>query len=101
MTNDTMTKKKYILKPGKHQFAPKSPPIHHNDNLTDEEAEWYLEKYPHIRLLFTEAPESVEFKNKSLQSPQQESVESQTKSVESQNQKSVKSNNNEDLSTTN
>ena len=39
----TMTKK-HILKPGKHQFAPGSHAVHENDNLSDEEAEWYLEK---------------------------------------------------------
>lgn len=46
--------KKYILKPGKHQFAPGSAAIHSNDNLTDEEAEWYLQRYPHIAGLFIE-----------------------------------------------
>ena len=35
--------KKYILKPGLHQFVPGSPAVHSNDNLTDEEAKWYLE----------------------------------------------------------
>jgi hypothetical protein len=50
MTNDQMTKK-YILKPGKHQFAPKSAAIHDNDNLTDKEA-----KYPHIKSLFEQIP---------------------------------------------
>jgi len=52
MTNDQMTDKKYVLKPGKHQFAPGSPATHHNDNLSDAEAEWYLKKYPHIAALF-------------------------------------------------
>ena len=47
-----MTKKKYILKPGTHQFAPNSPAVHHNDDLSDDEAQWYLEKYPHIAALF-------------------------------------------------
>ena len=51
--------KQYILKPGKHQFAPGSPAIHHNDDLTDEEARWYLEKYPHIRSLFEVLPDNV------------------------------------------
>jgi hypothetical protein len=46
--------KKHILKPGKHQFAPRSHAIHENDNLSDEEAEWYLERYPHIAALFVE-----------------------------------------------
>jgi hypothetical protein len=49
--------KKYTLKPGNHQFAPGSHAFHHNDNLSDEEAEWYLEKYPHIAGLFVEPPE--------------------------------------------
>ena len=46
------SKKKYILKPGKHQFAPGSPAVHDNDNLNDDDAEWYMEKYPHIKQLF-------------------------------------------------
>ncbi|MES2060827.1 MAG: hypothetical protein V4456_02845 [Bacteroidota bacterium] len=49
--------KKYILKPGKHQFAPGSVAVHSNDNLTDEEAKWYLQRYPHITTLFIEIPE--------------------------------------------
>jgi hypothetical protein len=48
--------KKYILKPGKHQFAPRSPAVHENANLNDEEAEWYLQRYPHIVALFLESP---------------------------------------------
>jgi len=48
----TTKQKKYILKPGNHQFAPGSPAVHHNNNLSDEEAQWYLEKYPHIAQLF-------------------------------------------------
>lgn len=48
--------KKYILKPGKHQFAPGSAAIHSNDNLNDEEAKWYLERYPHIASLFCGQP---------------------------------------------
>jgi len=51
-----MTKKKYILKPGKHQFAPGGAAIHDNDTLTDKEAAWYLKRYPHIRSLFTQLP---------------------------------------------
>ncbi len=45
--------KRYKLKPGKHQFAPGSHAVHDNDSLSDEEAEWYLERYPHIAQLFT------------------------------------------------
>lgn len=48
--------KEYILKPGKHQFAPGSAAIHSNDNLIDEEAKWYLERYPHIASLFIRQP---------------------------------------------
>ena len=48
--------KKYILKPGRHQFAPGSHAVHNNDNLSDEEAEWYLERYPHITRLFVRRP---------------------------------------------
>lgn len=51
-----MNSKKYILKPGKHQFAPGSPAVHSNDNLSDEEAKWYLNKYPHIASLFAPQP---------------------------------------------
>ncbi|MES2275469.1 MAG: hypothetical protein V4592_05575 [Bacteroidota bacterium] len=53
----TMNPKKYILKPGKHQFAPGEHARHDNDNLTDAEAKWYLERYPHIRSLFSDSPE--------------------------------------------
>ncbi|WP_121810943.1 hypothetical protein [Mucilaginibacter kameinonensis] len=55
MTNDTITKK-YTLKPGLHQFAPGSAAVHCNDNLSDEEAEWYLQRYPHIAKLFASRP---------------------------------------------
>lgn len=55
MTNDVITKK-YILKPGFHQFAPGSAAIHSNENLSDEEAVWYLQRYPHIEALFTPRP---------------------------------------------
>jgi hypothetical protein len=47
-----MNFKKYTLKPGRHQFAPGSHAIHNNDNLSDEEAAWYLERYPHIAAMF-------------------------------------------------
>jgi len=55
MTNDAITKK-YTLKPGLHQFAPGSAAVHCNDNLSDEEAEWYLQRYPHIAKLFARQP---------------------------------------------
>jgi hypothetical protein len=48
--------KKYILKPGMHQFVPGSAAVHSNSNITDEEAEWYIHKYPHIANLFIDAP---------------------------------------------
>ena len=48
--------KKYNLKPGKHQFAPGSHAVHENDNISDEEAEWYLQRYPHRASLFTPRP---------------------------------------------
>jgi hypothetical protein len=53
-----MNTKKYILKPGKHQFAPGSPAVHDNDNLNDNEAAWYLERYPHIASLFESTPQA-------------------------------------------
>jgi hypothetical protein len=96
MTNDPMTTpKKYILKPGKHQFAPGSHATHHNDNLTDAEAQWYLQRYPHIATLFENIPppkiesvesliESVKSTKKSVESPEIQSVKSQHKSVKSQ-----------------
>ncbi|HWZ15691.1 MAG TPA: hypothetical protein VNW95_10690 [Mucilaginibacter sp.] len=51
--------KKYILKPGKHQFAPRSPAVHEDDSLGDEEAEWYLQRYPHIAGLFLKRPDKT------------------------------------------
>ncbi|WP_413668922.1 hypothetical protein ACEN9X_02595 [Mucilaginibacter sp. Mucisp86] len=48
--------KKYILKPGLHQFAPGSAAVHCNENLSDKEAEWYLQRYPHIEALFAPRP---------------------------------------------
>jgi hypothetical protein len=62
LNKKTMTKK-YILKPGKHQFVPGSYPVHDNNNLSDEEAGWYLEKYPHIAALFIESPKVKEQKS--------------------------------------
>jgi hypothetical protein len=49
--------KKYILKPGKHQFAPGEAAVHDNESLTDDEARWYLEEYPHITKLFVHVPD--------------------------------------------
>jgi hypothetical protein len=60
MNHEPKNMKKYILKPGKHQFAPGAHAVHSNDNLTDEEAKWYLERYPHIAGLFVECPQDNE-----------------------------------------
>jgi hypothetical protein len=49
--------KKHTLKPGKHQFAPRSHPVHDNDSLSDDDVEWYLSKYPHIAVLFEKSEE--------------------------------------------
>jgi len=91
--------KKYNLKPGRHQFAPGAPAEHTNDNLTDEEAEWYLKRYPHIAALFelvvqgktpTQKPSADHSENVELENSPRESVESiqigvapKNKSVES------------------
>lgn len=56
--------KKYILKPGKHQFAPGSAAVHSNDNISDSEAEWYLARYPHIVSLFAFPASEVEASEK-------------------------------------
>jgi hypothetical protein len=95
-----MTKKKFILKPGNHQFIPGSHPIHNNENLNDEEAEWYLKTYPHIANLFEQIPNNEELIELKMQNDiesltQLESVKSQSKSVKSEKQT------NEDLPTTN
>lgn len=50
------TDKKYILKPGKHQFIPGSPTLYDNDTLSDEQAEWWLEKMPHLKQHFEKVP---------------------------------------------
>ncbi|TSD67600.1 hypothetical protein FFF34_009475 [Inquilinus sp. KBS0705] len=87
--------KKYILKPGLHQFVPGSPAVHSNDNLTDEEAEWYLERYPHIAGLFEASPEEGKVESQEVTTPkrrakririsaQKEPVQSSTISVISQ-----------------
>ncbi|MES2807029.1 MAG: hypothetical protein V4619_00290 [Bacteroidota bacterium] len=60
--------KKYILKPGKHQFAPGEPAIHDNNSLTDKQARWYLKAYPHIQSLFASLPKSI-LKNQPVKSP--------------------------------
>jgi hypothetical protein len=78
--------KKYILKPGKHQFAPGSPAVHNNNNLTDEEAEWYLERYPHIASLFAPRPpegEVLEEVKGKRQKVKRKRIPAQKESVES------------------
>lgn len=54
--------KKYKIKPGMHQFVPGSgAAIHQHDGLTDEEIDWYLERYPHVAQLIAEnVPEPEE-----------------------------------------
>ncbi|HTI58431.1 hypothetical protein [Mucilaginibacter sp.] len=106
MTN----KKKYILKPGKHQFAPKSPAVHTDENLTDAEAEWYLDRYPHIKSLFIRCRQP--FQSSTAQgNPPSESVKSpaeigvitnnQIGEISQKETGVTKENNNEDLSATN
>ena len=91
--------KKYILKPGKHQFVPGEHARHDNDNLTDAEAEWYLERYPHIRSLFSDSPEAGE--TVSPKAKKKRIGEIKPASVKSQLKKSVKSKTNENLPATN
>jgi hypothetical protein len=67
--------KKFKLKPGRHQFAPGSHAIHNNDNLSDEEAQWYLEKYPHIAALFEGGPEVGKSVPIAIGSPQERKPE--------------------------
>ncbi|GAB3911896.1 hypothetical protein [Mucilaginibacter boryungensis] len=83
--------KKYILKPGKHQFVPGEHARHNNDNLTDAEAKWYLERYPHIRSMFRDSPEPGETK----------SLKAKRKRIGEIIPKSVKSKTNENLPATN
>lgn len=78
--------KKYILKPGKHQFAPHSPAVHDNDNLTDEEAEWYLQQYPHIASLFAPLPpegEALQEVKGERQKAKRKRIQAQKESAES------------------
>jgi hypothetical protein len=105
-----MNAKKYILKPGRHQFAPGSHALHGNDNLTDDDAEWYLQKYPHIAVLFEQMPRT---EKQEAQKPEtgnsgdvcrvsdaEESTQTALQLIKSP-KKSVESQNNEDLFTTN
>ncbi|TWR25725.1 hypothetical protein FPZ43_15680 [Mucilaginibacter pallidiroseus] len=56
---------KYILKPGLHQFIPGSAAKHCNGSLSDEEASWYLKRYPHIANLFVMFPSLTTEQNSS------------------------------------
>ncbi len=87
--------KKYILKPGKHQFVPGDHAWHDNENLTDAEAKWYLEQYPHIRSLFIDDPEVGKTEGPKGKRPRTK------RKIGDISLKSVKSENNEDLSATN
>ncbi|MEB0262661.1 MULTISPECIES: hypothetical protein [unclassified Mucilaginibacter] len=76
--------KKYILKPGVHQFAPNSAAVHSNDTLTDEEAEWYLQRYPHIAGLFAQSPEDGKSESPEEEKPNAKAKRKRiSKSVES------------------
>jgi hypothetical protein len=83
--------KRYILKPGRHQFAPGSAATHHNNNLSDEEAEWYLEKYPHIASLFDNIPQTTY--PACRVSDEEQSVGSPIKSEQSQQHENLPSTN--------
>jgi hypothetical protein len=91
-----MNSKKYILKPGKHQFVPGEHARHDNDNLTDAEAKWYLERYPHIRPLFSSIPEVPKRRAKRKRIGEITSI-----AVKSHSKKPVKSEPNENLPATN
>lgn len=66
-----MSPRKYLLKPGKHQFAPGEHARHDNDSITDAEAEWYLKRYPHIKSLFRNYPVAGEEDTATINQPQQ------------------------------
>lgn len=53
--NDLYPNKKYVLKPGKHQFVAGDHFIS-NDTLTDAQAKFYIENYPHTKSLFVKLP---------------------------------------------
>lgn len=48
--------RKYILKPGNHQFAPGEKSFHNNENTTDQALEIYIKAYPYIKTLFIKMP---------------------------------------------
>lgn len=43
--------KKYKLKPGLHSFVPGGPAVHHDNNTTDDEIDYYISVYPHVKNL--------------------------------------------------
>lgn len=47
-----LSSRKYILKPGNHQFVPGETALHNNENTNDSVLKWYLKNYPHIQSLF-------------------------------------------------
>jgi hypothetical protein len=52
---DSNEEKKYVLKPGNHQFI-QGDKLFNNDNLTDENAAAYIKNYPHTKALFDKIP---------------------------------------------
>jgi len=82
-----MNSKKFILKPGNHQFIPGSHAIHNNNNLDDEEADRYLRAYPHIANLFERIPGNDELTEIRMQRDMKllnkQSVKSPNQSVKS------------------
>jgi len=93
--------KRYTLKPGRHQFAPGSHAAHTNNNLSDEEAQWYLEKYPHIASMFISIPKPTDVDDAEACRVSAVEIPAETEQIGEIENKSVKSNNNEDLFTTN
>lgn len=52
-----MGNRKYLLKPGNHQFVSGGEAIHNNENTNDTILAAYLKAYPYIRPLFLKIPE--------------------------------------------
>lgn len=55
--------KKYILKEGNHQFFAGSPHVYNNQNLSDEEAAFFLKAHPHLKNCFSKIPKEVKEQN--------------------------------------
>jgi hypothetical protein len=51
------TGRKYVLKPGNHQFVPGERTHHNNENSTDAALAAYLKAFPYIRQLFERIPQ--------------------------------------------